>query len=52
MSKKKNLKSHMGKIEIYDSNEIQTNSFNKMSRTELAKVFSEKYKIHLTEEEL
>ena len=52
MSKKKNLKSQMGKIEIYNCNEIQTNSSNKMSRIELAKVFSEKYKIHLTEEDI
>lgn len=52
MSKKKNLKSQMGKIEIYNCNEIQTNSSNKISRAELAKVFSEKYKIHLTEEDI
>lgn len=52
MSKKKYLKSQMGKIEIYNCNEIQTNSSNKTSRrSEFAKVFSKKYKIHLTEED-
>ena len=42
----------MGKIEIYNCNEIQTNSSNKISRAELAEVFSKKYKIHLTVEDI
>lgn len=43
----------MGKIEKYNCNEIHANSSNKTSRrSDLAKKFSKKYKIQLTEEEL
>lgn len=52
MSKKKNIKSRMGKIGKYNCNEIHTNFSNKKSRrSDLAKIFSKKYKIRISDED-